>query len=140
MEKEILAYTAGLLDGEGCIKIKRDKKIKRRGDICHTLEVEIANTDYGVIEWLKTTFGGTTHSVMNQNNHGWRQCWRWRLSCRRASEFLREVLPYTKIKTPQINIALSFQSGLIFKSWSMTEDELNRREHCCMLLSELKKR
>ena len=47
------AYLAGLVDGEGSIVIYRDKRYETFG-----IKLEIANTDFELLEWVKTRFGG----------------------------------------------------------------------------------
>lgn len=62
LSREIVAYTAGLFDGEGCILINRRRYSSDNptyaGRPQYNLQVVIANTDRDIAEWLQTTFGG----------------------------------------------------------------------------------
>ena len=61
MNKSILAYAAGIIDGEGCIGVYQHKLNPKRGEIHprHILNVKVAMTDKKVILWLYKHFGGS---------------------------------------------------------------------------------
>ncbi len=51
------AYAAGILDGEGCISIRHDKR-DDRPEHTYTPRITIVNTNKQVINWYKENFGG----------------------------------------------------------------------------------
>lgn len=108
MKKTDLAYTAGIMDGEGSIGIARHKsKSCKRG---YTLElcVQITSSDEWLCTWLKFGFGGSlSHSINNAGN----PMWHWILGARKASDFLKLILPYLKLKHPEAELAIKFQSA-----------------------------
>jgi hypothetical protein len=135
-----IAYAAGLFDGEGCVRIRRLRREDRRGGIEHMLLTEICNTHLKPIEWLIGHFGGRVYRSSYADKRGYKPLWRWTITGARAKPFLELIKPYTKIKEPQIAVALEFQEGLSHgKPWGMTQEELDRREDCAKRLSELKR-
>ena len=108
LTNEILAYAAGLLDGEGCIRIETGKGGKRAVSISYWLRVSITNADEPIVIWLKQYFGGQIH-IHQQKNPKWKVSYIWRITAVEASNFLKLLLPYIQIKKNQAEIAISFQ-------------------------------
>ena len=111
MKKTDLAYTAGIIDGEGCIYIsKRKSKYNRQGyrlQLC----VKIASTDEWLCQWLKFAWGGAvrlrvTHTKENKN---WSDVWDWTLQTKQAVNMLKLISPYLNLKKPQAELAIKFQ-------------------------------
>ena len=106
VEEELnLAYSAGLFDGEGCvmksITMKYNPVMKKRYP-CHTIRVEVCNTDFGLIEYLHGFFKlgavikippRVTATVKMRTPQ-----LRWNLAHRQAYRFLKRVLKYLKAK------------------------------------------
>lgn len=101
---EDVAYAAGLLDGEGTVGIYRSK---RPTYFIYAVRTSVANTYRPVLEWLASKWGGSIHRT---NRGEGRPCWSWALSSRSAVDFLREVLPYLRIKDRQARLALAFEA------------------------------
>lgn len=124
MKETDLAYTAGIMDGEGSIGIARHKsKSCKRG---YTLElcVQVTSSDEWLCTWLKFAFGSSlSHSVNNAGN----PMWHWILGARKASDFLKLILPYLKLKRPQAELAILFQDNKRYgghkteKQWAVEE-------------------
>ena len=55
--KQALAYTAGIIDGEGCICLDKHGK--------HGIElkVSVGNTKEWLLQWLKMQYGGNIGSL-----------------------------------------------------------------------------
>jgi hypothetical protein len=98
-----IAYAAGLFDGEGSITLTRNRSTRFPSP-----QVAVASNDREVLEWLKARFGGSisakqprrpTHSVSYD----------WRLTDRRALEFLRQIRPHLQIqrKVKRIDLLLN---------------------------------
>lgn len=69
-ELAVLAYTAGMLDGEGHIATPRSDKLRYR--------LAIYSTDREVIEWLREKWGAG-HVRCSQRKNGWLPMWQWQL-------------------------------------------------------------
>lgn len=136
MKKTDLAYTAGIMDGEGSIGIARhNSSTARRG---YTLElcVQVTSSDEWLCQWLRFGYGGSlSHS---SNSHG-NPMWHWIIVARQAAVFLRLVLPYLKLKRPQAEVAISFQSAKRYTP-RKTDGQMAVEEAQRLLLQEMHRR
>lgn len=111
-----LAYTAGLIDGEGCIRIVRGavrsfKTGVRQTDGTHTsyiLEVRVGMIDEDVIRWLAGHWGGRVYKF-DPKGRQWRPIWTWQIAAESAGKFLDTILPCLIAKREQAQVALDFQ-------------------------------
>ena len=103
---------AGLIDGEGCIIIEKQKG-KGRGTFNpygrFLLRLEILNTDSMLMEWLRKNYGGYVFIAKTRQkiHHKFEQ--HWRLHSQKAASLLESCLPFLKVKTEQAKSAISFQ-------------------------------
>lgn len=108
MKKTKFAYLAGLIDGEGCFCISRQRNQQYDCWVYFRTFV-VANTDYSLMQWLVSTFGGRikASSTRNIDKHKRRYVW----LPRGKEEFEKVVLgviPYLVIKRRQAEIFLQF--------------------------------
>jgi len=104
-QKITLAYTAGIIDGDGCVSISKCKDKTKKG-FHYQLDVAVWSIDEWLIRWLKMQYGGT---IVFRPASGVRQDrWKWALTSNKATSFLLLVLPYLNLKQPQAEIAISF--------------------------------
>lgn len=96
--KEMWAYAAGYVDGEGCIRIDINK---------YTLRVEISSCYPGSLKWISETFGGSM-AVKTESNGPHRRQYRWSLNGQKSKTLLEGLLPYSMEKKAQIKLALQF--------------------------------
>ena len=105
-----LAYVAGLFDGEGCVCLATSGKTAT-GKQRIQLVVNLANTNEWITQWLKFNFGGQVYKDKISKRIVFRSdAWRWQLRSRQATLFLELILPYLKLKKPQAQLAIQFQS------------------------------
>ncbi|MBA7577582.1 hypothetical protein ES708_19435 [subsurface metagenome] len=138
MRKEILAYMAGLFDGEGCIHITKTKagKYNHRSDY-HQLQVNLVNTNKKVLDWIKNRFGGSVrrHDIKSRS-----KAWTWYIYTIKAKDFLKMIYPYLVIKEKQAKIAIEFRENRKNIQWQNKEfqlKEIARREKCRQEISKL---
>lgn len=138
-----LAYTAGLLDGEGSIVIavsKPTEKNKLRTK-SHWLQVSITNTNREIIDWLLSTFGGhISDGTKSISRNKQRPTWNWRITSRKARDFLMKILPYLKIKRMHAEIAIEFQEYMInnnFINKSVPPEVVEKRDSFKSALSSI---
>ena len=86
------AYAAGILDGEGSIYFSRNRTTRWPSPI-----VSVASTDRELLEWLRTRLGGSIIQKRTYQPHHARS-YDWKLTDRRALEFLKIVRPFLVIK------------------------------------------
>ena len=105
-----LAYTAGIVDGEGCITIANSGKITGRKHRPQIMMVSVANTNEWLVQWLKMEYGGNISFANRKNRRlGCKLCYRWGISAHAALGFLELVSPYLQLKRPQAELAMKFQ-------------------------------
>ena len=123
---EILAYTAGIVDGEGCILIGMKSQGKNKSPRL-TMIVTIVNTNEWLIQWIKMQFGGNIRNRWPTNPRA-KMIWIWRIESKKAMEFLKLILPYLQIKRPQAELAIQFQGRKKYRGGTlamrcMTDEE-----------------
>jgi hypothetical protein len=120
-------YLAGIIDGEGCIRLSRSKT--KRGTPTYHIQVIISNTSLTLMNWLVAKVGGRSYKGSKGEDH-WRERYCWAMpGNKRAITFLKEITPYLVIKKPQ---AESICSGYVHLS-------LDERDDLYRSLSEMKK-
>lgn len=105
------AYAAGIIDGEGCIRITtrglRGGTGFRQGQ--RTLMVEVTNTDHGMIQWLRQRFGGSVSYFKENAELNRRERWHWRIAANKALYVLDAIWPYIRTKRRQAKLGRRFQ-------------------------------
>lgn len=87
----LLAYLAGIVDGEGTIAVHRDGANRAR------FVIEVKMTERIVIELLSKRFGGV---IVNRKPgaEGWKPQFRWRVTAKAARSAYQELEPYLRLK------------------------------------------
>ena len=101
-----LAYTAGIVDGEGCIGIYETKRSGRVAGLYSV--VTVTNTNLILLDWLVSRFGGT-YNIHNRVE-GQKTSFVWRLYSRQAANFIEQILPHLRLKWEQAEIVLKLES------------------------------
>lgn len=137
-----LAYTAGLLDGEGHIGIHKSKNGFRKGvprELKYSARLMIANTNIDIMHWLQLNFGGSIAKDVRDGNR--KDCYRWQIYGNKMLEFLKLVAPYLKIKSSQAKIVIDWQSKIIYGAQpKMTDKQKQKRESAYLQILELNRR
>ncbi len=110
--REALAYLAGILDGEGCLRITRQRlRRKPRNSPRHWPTLFVGNTSRPLADFLRRTFGGSIYRRRPTVSH--RPVYLWQLTTR-ASIFaiLTAVRPYLLVKSAQADLLIEFITGL----------------------------
>jgi len=101
-----LAYIAGLFDGEGSMTIYKGP-VSPSGTAAvsptYTLIVGISNNDNCPLLDIQGEFGG---SIVKYN-----KCYQWRVTGNIALAFLREIVPYLRIRKERAELAINFQAN-----------------------------
>ena len=103
-------YAAGLMDGEGCIQIKKVKHPNGSRNAEYSLQININMTDGGSIDFMYGTFGGWVY-VSQQYGLGSLPVYRWEIRREKAKKFLKEILPFLKGKKEQAELGIRFQEN-----------------------------
>jgi hypothetical protein len=121
----VLAYIAGLLDGEGCFVSNYSSCPARYPSI----RVEITQTRRDLLEWIQSLLGGKIRQKHAGSGISRYPCWLWCPEDTRA--FMKLMKPYVRLKRPQLEVTLAFYSlpyGSTAKKQSLAEKltELNK--------------
>lgn len=105
------AYAAGLIDGEGSIRItsrgKNGGTTFRQGQ--YTLMVEMTNTDKGMIQWMQEQFGGSVSYSAENAELNRKEKWHWRVAANKALYVLDAIWPFIRTKRHQAKLGRRFQ-------------------------------
>lgn len=110
--KEIeLAYMAGIIDGEGSIYIGNFSCNPKTGTPYYQTNIEITNTDIGLIDWISEVFGGrrTLYTAKQTPKNSRRAVHRWIISGEQMTQLCHALLPYLIIKKPQALIMIKMR-------------------------------
>jgi hypothetical protein len=103
-------YTAGILDGEGCISIYISKRWDKRQDkfvFRPVLEISIYQADKVLTDWLLFHYGGKVYEHTMKNST--RPEYQWIAPRGKSREdFILEILPYILLKRNQALLALEY--------------------------------
>ena len=139
MDKEVLAWAAGLIDGEGCISIaKADRKLKSPH---YKMQVQVAMCHKPTIERLYEMFGGSV-SMRHGKGHN-RNSWTWTIFNNQAAVLLKSLLPYMVTKQDEAKVAVEFQEHVVAtpsRGWQgLLPETLAARESMYQACKRLKK-
>lgn len=130
------AYAAGILDGEGCISIKRYTTPGRPRPY-HQLHVQICMSDHHVLEWLQERFAGSIMKRGRKTQPHHRDLWVWTVASNQALRFLRMVRPYLLVKSGQSDQAMRLQGVRANRSHLITDEQYALREEVRLAISTL---
>lgn len=140
------AYSAGVIDADGCISIdKRNKRKKNRQlNPTYTLTVLVSGIDCRIHNFLKGVWGGRIYQQLRKEDNK-NTIYRWEIVNSKAKEMLKKILPFLRYKKKQAELAIRFQ---IIKEkqnpngwrWeTLTKKELQIRRELHKKIQELKK-
>lgn len=117
-----LSYTAGIIDGESCVRLKKCGSYGY-----HYLDVEVENINFNLISWLKKTYGG---NIYKQERSGNRQTiYRWGLFGTKAYIFFKLIRPYVIVKQDAIDNCIEYYKEVIDNGNRNNIEEFIRRSH-----------
>ena len=119
--KEQLAYIAGYIDGEGCIRIEKN----------NALRVEIDNTYPAVLFKIRDFFGGTVR-LKSSSKGKWRSVWNYNACGLTAKTLLEALLPFLEEKLLQAELVVEFSD-------TCRKTKKERRDEIKALLKVLKR-
>lgn len=93
-----LWWTGGVLDGDGCVGIYGG-----------CLSVSICQSEKGVslLSRMQDSYGGAVRAAGTPRKETHHQTWTWTLLGARARTFCELIAPYTRLKQPQFDLAMT---------------------------------
>lgn len=133
------AWAAGIIDGEGSIFVMKQGRDDREREFNYILRVSVQSTDKIMTSELKRMWPeGAEFTVQLDKRPNNSDTMKWQLSGKRAARFLKEILPYLRVKKQQAETAIKFQETTK-KHWRhMTPEDYENQVRLCELLKQQK--
>lgn len=109
-EKIDYPYFAGLIDSEGCFRIKHWKPKNKPNEV-YNISVEVGNTKYPILQWLIERFGGSIVFIAANKNK--KASATWTLSAAALYEILPHVRPHLITKKEVCDKLIEFQQTIL---------------------------
>jgi len=140
----LLSYFAGIIDGEGCLRINKMKSqnlqhvhAKAKNDR-YAAFICVGMTNKQIIQMLTYTLGGSMREERILNR---RSIWRWTVSGRQiVTNALESVFPYLVVKKPQAELLFELINNWktpYRRSDGVSLEELQRREDIYLKMCKL---
>lgn len=125
MNKDDIAYAAGLFDAEGSISITKSKR-KRCISPSYKLHINLTSTNWPILNWFKNNFGGCISCDKRKK----KSCFQWATATNVAANFLQEIIQDLQIKKLQTKLAFRFRDEIRTgrKHGRIAPESLKRRE------------
>lgn len=103
------AYIAGIIDGEGSIRIQKRNYIScGKEQITFVVQINVTNNNIDVLEFLKEKTGVGNVYIHTHPSENHRICYRFTISARIAHDLLKQIYPYMIIKKKHTEIAINY--------------------------------
>jgi len=103
-------YLAGLMDSEGCFRIKHWKP-KNRPNSVYNITIEIGNTRFPILQWLIERFGGSIYYIPPKTRK--KASATWTLSAASLYAILPKIRPYLISKKEVCDKLIEFQKTIL---------------------------
>lgn len=117
-------YLAGLIDSEGCFRIKKWKP-KNKPNYVYAICLEIGNTKFPVFEFLMQKFGGSV--VFQGIRPRKKACAIWSISAFALSQLIPKILPYLIIKKAAAEKVMEFYNTTLDNGGDRHSEEFKHR-------------
>lgn len=122
--KNILAYTAGYIDGDGCLYIGSYETQK-----CTVYEssVQVCSTDKDVLTFMQNEYGGVVRKKERRTNH--KQPWVWTIKNAECISLIEKIQPYLIAKHQESHYFLEFAYTIKnSNNQPLSKDQIEHRE------------
>jgi hypothetical protein len=136
-----LGYIAGIMDGEGCISLARQRK-NYHYSWQYCPHCNVGNTNLELLHWLhdSTRLGNINPKLTRGINS--KPAWTWELRVYEIRTFLQDIMPYLIIKKRQSEIIIEFitNSRHVGVQYPLTEHEKEYKNRLFIEMSVLNER
>ncbi len=136
---DLIAYTAGMIDGEGSIQINPSRSGKK---YYWYLTVQISSGDKKTLQDLRNEWGeiGSITVWKPKGSRKYRQSCNWRFYNKEAEFLLNKVLPFLRIKKEYALTAIEFRKFRGKGPKSLTAEMIKKRKFLALKLKRLNQR
>ena len=137
-------YVAGLMDGEGCVKLNLRKSKDKEGNVVFYpqigIELTLTETSKHVIDYLHNSNGGKVYR-REYDSPNWKPTYTWRLYAKTdVRAFCQNLYKHTYIKNEQMRFAIwcidNLKAGLTTEVAKVLKEELKLQKGDPHRLSE----
>lgn len=125
------AYAAGLIDGEGCIRVAKSNRKRTNGAegrmMVYYMTVQVNSTTKPLVDFLRERWGGSLTALAGSEAMNRKPKWHWQVSASIAAKLLEDVYPFLVVKKEQAMFARAFQA--MQKRWGAFGPVGNRQSH-----------
>lgn len=132
-----LAWAAGVIDGEGCIFIRKSTD-KRRKSAVYDLGLKVTMTDENTVKRLFDLFGVGHLTKVNKHNPKWKNGLSWVCRANMSKDVIQKLLPYLQTKYNQALLALDFENTFNQFYKEVPDNIQLERDRIFLLMKELK--
>lgn len=100
------SYLAGLIDSEGCFRIKRSRPKNKPNPVYH-ISLEIGNTKFQIFPWLVSRFGGTVCFIQPKRNKA-KPVGLWSIHALTLSKIIPDIMPWLICKKAAAQKVMEF--------------------------------
>lgn len=122
--EENWAYLAGLIDAEGCFRVKKWTP-KGKPNPVYAISLEIGNTKFPIFPWLMERLGGNISFI--EAKHRKRCSAIWSLSAEALYKVLPNIIPFLRSKREVAEALMEFSQTIIPNGGDRHSVEFNRR-------------
>jgi DNA modification methylase len=137
------AWTAGIVDGEGCVTILRTKS-SHSDSYSFPPVVQVRMTDREPLDRLVEVVGsslGAAQHPPSQVAARQRPSWQWKVVSNQAAKVIAEIYPYLTCKRKQAVVAWNHQQFRAERGNQVRKHgEIEREEFCKALINDLNQR
>lgn len=131
-----LAYIAGLIDAEGCFRIKHWQPKRKGRNETWVINLEIGNTKFPIFPWLIQRFGGSViYRKPTTQRHN--PMIIWSISSDALYNFAKNVYPFLRVKKERCEKLIHFHQTNVPNGGDRKSPEFIK--HICDLLVTRKK-
>ena len=135
-DQTVLAYLAGIIDGEGHIGIRYSKPTSVHFNPSYGEVIYVANTDQRLIDFLQTKCGGYVRKEIRETKRQ-RTVYRWFLQGPDTHQFLTAVYPFLVCKRDQAEVIFQFHQSFAQTYWKLPRHVIEFRHSCYQKLRGL---
>lgn len=136
-EETMLAYLAGIIDGEGSIGIERLKPTKNRKKDYYVCRLTVINTNEDIMQLLRRYLKGNYDK--RKLIPGRKPCFRWHVFGNELQWALAILEPYIVIKSKQLDVVMNYRDTVGKTGWKVSDDILEKRHKLWLECKELNK-
>ena len=105
-QNETFAYLAGIIDGEGCVSIRKTFQYGKH--YYYKPMIEVGMTVKSPIQLLYDIFGGSAWYEVPKNGGKWQNQHKWRVTGKGVLPVINAILPYLIVKKAQAILCIEY--------------------------------